>query len=198
MSNLRLSDRRIAIVVEDVDGDPTDVEARIRARIDLGASRFWVVVPVQAPKVEPAWTFLDIVRYADEATLTPAQLQRFREALHESSLRYREELEVAWWRAELRLGATCDAIRAAGAAADGVIVNGSARSSLQGAFRDQHVSEVILHARRTWVPRLMRIDPLARTLRALDAPVTTVTGAGVPTTPVSTAAPDDRDVRRAA
>ncbi len=193
-----LFDRRIAIVVEDVDATGAGVSSAVLDRIDQGATRFWVVAPVHAPKRERAWSFLDVVRFTDEAMLTPAQVQQIREALHESTLRHQADRQAAWQDAQRRLEQTCDAIRAAGGTADGVIVNADVPSSLREALRGQPFREVILYPRHTWVPRLLRFDTLARTVRGLGVPVAMVPRRHTVTTPMSTATPDGHEIHRAA
>jgi nucleotide-binding universal stress UspA family protein len=149
-----------------------ELERTIRDRIARGDHRFFIVVPLTAPKHETAvWAGGFPLSDHMAGYMSP---EVTREVLVEDARRRDEQLTEAHRRAESRLEQMVEAVRAAGGEAEGVVGAPEPTVAVQDVLEEQSFDEVIVSTLPTSLSRWLRMDLPSRIARMTDVPVTTV------------------------
>lgn len=135
-----------------------ELDEAIRHRVESGFTDFYVLAPMVAPELEAeGWIPADPVmgmRPSFEATAAAAQEARR--------------------RAEWRLHALLERIRAAGGQADGEVGSSDPIEAVEQVLDRHVVDEVIVSTLPAGISRWLKMDLPSRISRRVDVPVTTI------------------------
>lgn len=143
----------------------------IRDRIERGDSKFFIVVPMTAPKHEAdAWSR----GFSVYEGMSRSQMEQARMAVEEDARRLEALFAEARRRAEHRMEQMIDKIQSAGGEADGTVGDADPAVAVKDVLQNQSFDEVILSTLPSGISRWIKMDLPNRVARMTEARVITV------------------------
>lgn len=147
---------RLIVANQTLGGSELDRE--IRARIERGEGRFYILVPMIEPEYETS-----VWAAADAGFAIPPPEEEVAEALEEAQR-----------RSEQRLRRIIDKIEHAGGEAEGEVGPTDPFEAVRGVLDRMSFEEILLSTLPAGISRWLKLDLPSRIGRATDIPVTTI------------------------